>query len=110
MGSATAGVGIPEGQAPLSDYRAIELKPGLELEDSIHEQTVQRLVVAPWFASKTRLHLQHIGWTEDPSAEETFMKEPRHTGRQYDAKPGDLAARHHDARHPDSSLSHFHVS
>ncbi len=71
----TPRVRVPERQPSLTDHRAVELEPGLELEHRIHQQPVEWLVVSGRIGPKTRLHQQHVGRAENAAVQHRLVKE-----------------------------------
>ena len=91
---------IPERQPSLTKHRPVELEPRLELEHGVHQQPVERFVIAVRAGTEARLHQQDIGRAQNPAADNRLMKIDRQTARQDQSEPDRFPCPSHATRPP----------
>ena len=100
MGRSAPRVRVPERQTSLPDHRPVELQPRLELKYGIHQQTIDRFVIASGATSKACLHQQDIGRAQNAAAQQRLVKIDSQATRQHQGKAKRFSERSHGAWPP----------
>ncbi len=86
---------VPERQPPAPEHRPVELEPGLELKDRVHQQPVGRLERRSPLVAEARRHPEHVGRAEHLAGEQRLAQEPRHQRGQDGGEGPPFAAPRH---------------